>query len=322
MYMENKNTDPNHQIPFTQTTPLTSQPSTPQTFLKLEKVSNPLKNNKIILVTSLIMVLLSLTIFGIFAFQQKISSTNQQQLQDPTHVTTNSTNTPPTTPTLTSTTASAESDLSSNLTPLLINHQEESNRYTSEEFGISFWMPESFYWNGGRSTKGEGAFTTPYILGENTQIVKDVGKISCNLIGEFLKNPSNCTDGEEIEYLMVNYLDPTTSNYIPVFMVSAPSSISFENSIGCSDCKFWYDQDVNILGSTYKVKVYYSLNSSGQRLTEGIQLEGLVLANSKSKWKYFGIEPFIGFQDSDFIGPEVGLSQTSRKILESLEYIN
>jgi len=219
-------------------------------------------------------------------------------------------------------TSSEKSDLDDNTTLIPTQSKEGLKSYTSEEFGISFWLPESFYWNGGRSTKGEGSFTTPYILDGNIEVVKDVGKISCNLMREFLKNPSGCSNDEEIEYLLLNYLDPSTPNSVPVFSVGTPSWVNFEDSIGCSDCKYWYDQDVNILGNDYKVKVYYSLNSSGQRLTEGIQIEEPVPANVESKWKYFGIEPFMGFQDSEFTGPEAGLSQTSRKVLESLEYIN
>lgn len=201
----------------------------------------------------------------------------------------------------------------------LLNLDYSSNTVVikNEDFGIEFDLPKTFYWNGGRST-GEGPYMDPYVLGTNTNVYNLTGHISCNLMKQFLKNPSDCSDTDILINTELSYYSKEMNQEIPLILVSTPSWVSFEDSIGCSQCTYRYDDDVKILGENHKVRVYYDFED--ENVTLGVQIEGYVPASEKSKWKYFGTEPFVGLiKDVPApVGP--GLSDTAREVLESIRY--
>jgi hypothetical protein len=139
--MENQNTEPSDQATSQKDSPNPTTPPDPQQTPTLQTTpppkndGNPPKNNKIIFITILIIVVLAISIVGVFAFQQKKSSANQQQLRTPTQDTVGPTNIPADTPTENA--QSPESDLGG-----------ESVSYTSDKLGLTFsYAPTYSSWN-------------------------------------------------------------------------------------------------------------------------------------------------------------------------------
>jgi hypothetical protein len=190
----------------------------------------------------------------------------------------------------------------------------------SDEFGITFQIPQIFYHNGGKSTGAEGDFVTPYIIGENSYIKKSNSYVSCDLMAGFLKDPESCSDQMQYESIWVYYQYSDTQDIPLVRLVDVPSWVSFEDSAGCgSVCKFRYDNPVLILGNNYNVKVAYESIPLGD-FTWGLLLEEEVPAGINSRWRSFDISPFLGFADGPHSSTGIGLSNTSRTVIKSLKY--